>query len=83
MNSGLHIYYNCSNLVKKLPVLPGGFPWNQPENKGDYHYEKGTCPATDSILARSVGMSIPPDLSPLHRQARVEALNLAFKEMKR
>jgi 8-amino-3,8-dideoxy-alpha-D-manno-octulosonate transaminase len=80
--TGLHIYYNCSNLVQKIPVLPGGFPWNQPENKGDYHYEKGTCPATDALLERSVGQSIPPDLSPLQAQARVEAMNMAFQQMK-
>lgn len=82
-NSGLHIYYNCSNLAQKVPVLPGGFPWNLPENQGNYRYEKGTCPATDGLLARSVGMGIPPDLSPIHQQARIEAINLAFEEMAR
>lgn len=81
VHAGLHIYYNCTNLVQKIPVLPGGFPWNQPENQGSYHYEKGTCPATDGLLARSVGMSIPPDLSPVQRGARIEALNMAFKEI--
>ncbi len=82
-NTGLHIYYNCSNMVKKVPVLPGGFPWNLPENKGSYTYEKGTCPNTDSLLARSVGWSNPPDLSAIQRDARIEALNLAFKEIAR
>ena len=81
VNSGLHVYFNCSNLVEKIPVLPGGFPWNLPENKGNYHYEKGTCPNTDALLARSVGTFIPPDLGPLHRDARVEAMNLAFREI--
>ncbi len=82
-HSGLHIYSNCSNLVKKVPVLPGGFPWNLPENKGDYHYEVGTLPATDELLARSVGAGIPPNLSPIQQQARTEAMNLAFTEMGR
>jgi 8-amino-3,8-dideoxy-alpha-D-manno-octulosonate transaminase len=80
---GLHIYYNCSNMVQKVPVLPGGFPWNLPENKGSYAYGKGTCPNTDGLLARSVGMSNPPDLSSIQRDARIEAINLAFKEMAR
>jgi hypothetical protein len=80
-NAGLHIYYNCSNLVQKIPALPGGFPWNLPENKGAHHYEKGTCPVTDDLLARSVGMSIPPDLSPIHCDARIDAINRAFKEI--
>jgi 8-amino-3,8-dideoxy-alpha-D-manno-octulosonate transaminase len=81
-DTGLHVYYNCSNLVRKLPVLPGGFPWNLDENRGAYRYEKGTCPATDALLARSVGMGIPPDLDPVHVAARIEALNLAFREMR-
>lgn len=80
-DSGLHIYYNCTNLVKKIPVLPGGFPWNLPENKGERRYDKGTCPNTDALLARSVGFGIMPNLDELHRQARVDALNLAFQEM--
>ncbi len=80
-DTGLHIYYNCTNLVNMIPVLPGGFPWNLPENKGQYRYDKGTCPNTDALLARSVGFAIPPDLDELHRQARIEALNLAFQEM--
>jgi hypothetical protein len=77
-DTGLHVYYNCINLVQKIPVLPGGFPWNLCENRGNYRYEKGTCPTTDAFLARSVGMAIHPDLSPLHREARIAAINLAF-----
>lgn len=82
-DTGLHIYYNCSNLVQKIPVLPGGFPWNLDENRGNHRYEKGTCPATDALLARSVGMAIPPDLGPLHREARIAAINLAFAAMRK
>jgi dTDP-4-amino-4,6-dideoxygalactose transaminase len=78
---GLHIYYNCTNLVQKIPTLPGGFPWNLPENKGEHRYDKGTCPNTDALLARSVGFGIAPNLDELHRQARLDALNLAFQEM--
>ena len=80
-DTGLHIYYNCSNLVQKIPVLPGGFPWNLPENKGSYRYEKGTCPNTDALLARSVGFNIAPDLAGIQLQARIEAMNLAFAQM--
>ena len=80
-NAGLHVYYHCSNLVRKVPVLPGGFPWILPENRGTYGYEKGTCPNTDALLDRSVSMVIPPDLDPIHCDARIEAINLAFEEM--
>lgn len=82
-DSGLHVYYNCSNLVKKIPVLPNGFPWNLPENQGEHRYEKGTCPNTDALLARSVGFGIAPNIDELHRQAMIDALNLAFQEMTR
>jgi dTDP-4-amino-4,6-dideoxygalactose transaminase len=80
-DTGLHIYYNCTNLVQHVPALPNGFPWNLPENKGDYRYEKGTCPKTDALLARSVGLGIAPNIDDLHRQAMTDALNLAFQEM--
>ena len=80
-NTGHHIYYNCSNMVQKVPVLPDGFPWNHPENKGEHRYEKGTCPQTDALLARSVGMSIPPDLDKLQEEVLVEGMNLAFRGM--
>ena len=84
--SGQHIYYNCSNLVQKMDVLPGGFPWSLRENEptgngGGYHYEKGACPVTDSLLSRSVAMVIPPDLTEVHEDAMVEAVNLAFSRM--
>lgn len=79
--AGQHIYSNCSNMVQKVPVLPGGFPWNLPENKGDYRYEKGTCPQTDDLLARSVQMSIAPDLSKLQEEILTEGINLAFRGM--
>ena len=78
---GQHIYYNCSNLVQKMPVLPGGFPWNLPENQGNYSYEKGTCPETDALLARSVGIAIRPDQSDLQTDAAAEVINMAFAEM--
>jgi dTDP-4-amino-4,6-dideoxygalactose transaminase len=80
-NTGHHIYYNCSNMVQKVPVLPGGFPWNLPENQGDYRYEKGTSPKTDELLARSVGLSIPPDLNQLQEEVLVDAMNMAFRGM--
>jgi dTDP-4-amino-4,6-dideoxygalactose transaminase len=79
-DTGLHIYYNCTNLVKKIPVLPNGFPWNLPENKGEHRYEKGTCPNTDALLARCAGFGIAPNVDELHCQALIEALNLAFQE---
>ena len=82
-DSGLHIYYNCSNLVKHIPVLPNGFPWNLPENQGEHRYEKGTCPNTDALLARSVGFGIAPNIDDLHSRAMTDALNLAFQEMKK
>ncbi len=40
-----------------------------------------TCFITDSLLAGSVGMLIPPDLTPVHEDAMVEAINLAFTSM--
>jgi 8-amino-3,8-dideoxy-alpha-D-manno-octulosonate transaminase len=80
VDMGLHIYYNCSNLVKKMPALPGGFPWNLPENRGNYSYDKGTLPRTDDLLERSMHMNIPPDLNDIQIDAWLAGFDAVFAQ---
>jgi len=82
VDMGLHIYHNCSNLVKKIPALPGGFPWNLPENSGDHSYEKGTLPRTDDVIERTMHFTIPPDLSAVQIDAWIEAFEAVFERMR-
>lgn len=77
---GYHIYYNCLNLVNKVEALPGGWPWNLTKN--EYHYEKGTLPKTDNLLARTIGMKIPGGITREQANAIVQALKYIINKYK-
>ena len=60
---GLHIYYNIPSLIDKVPLSSSGNPWNLSENsESDYDYNKGLCPKSDALFARSVILPIPSKL---------------------
>ncbi len=58
-----HLLQLHATWCRPVPVLPNGFPWNLPENKGEHRYEKGTCPKTDALLARGRSASASPRTS--------------------
>jgi dTDP-4-amino-4,6-dideoxygalactose transaminase len=77
---GLHIYYNIPSLVNKIPVSPAGNPWNLKENgQSIYKYDKGACPASDALFARSVLIPIPSRLTPEQEQAAAEIIKSSIK----
>ena len=63
--TGLHVYYNNSNLVNKVPTHSSGRPWNDPLNyfASDYSYRKGSLPLTDQILERVQLLYVSPVLT--------------------
>lgn len=72
---GLHIYYNIPSLVKKVPLSPAGNPWNLVENlESQYTYEKGTCPRSDALFARSIIIPIPSRLTEQLEMQAAEAI---------
>ncbi len=77
---GLHIYYNIPSLVNKIPVSPAGNPWNLKENaQSTCKYDKGTCPASDALFARSVLIPIPSCLTPDQEKAAGEIIKTSVK----
>lgn len=62
---GLHWYSNIPSLVHKRSNSRDGFPWTHPANAfaSDYHYGLGTLPATDTLHANGVLLSIASTLS--------------------
>jgi len=61
---GLHLYYNIVSLVQRRSVDRSGFPWSLAENRGlGQSYEKGACPAADSLFERSILLPIPSCLA--------------------
>jgi len=61
---GAHIYFNIPSLVQKVPLSPAGEPWSLAANRQSVHeYDKGTCPASDALFARSILVPIPSCLT--------------------
>ncbi len=61
---GLHIYYNIPALVKKVPISSSGFPWRLEANlESDYNYDRGACPDSDALFAKSILLPIPSCLA--------------------
>jgi 8-amino-3,8-dideoxy-alpha-D-manno-octulosonate transaminase len=61
---GLHIYYNVRALVEKRSHSRDGFPWTHPANAPLVrNYQRGALPKTDALLARSVLLPVPSNLT--------------------
>jgi 8-amino-3,8-dideoxy-alpha-D-manno-octulosonate transaminase len=61
---GLHLYSSNRALARRASVDGGGFPWSHPANAGSRaNYEKGACPAADSLFERSLLLPIPSCLT--------------------
>lgn len=77
---GLHIYYNIPSLVNKVPLSPAGNPWSLAENaKSVLSYDKGACPRSDALFARSILLPIPSRLTPEQEEAAAAAVKAAVQ----
>jgi 8-amino-3,8-dideoxy-alpha-D-manno-octulosonate transaminase len=76
---GLHIYYNISSLVKKVPLSQAGNPWLLKENADSvYEYKKGACPRSDALFDRSVLVTIPSRLTQHQEEAMTNIIKRAL-----
>jgi len=72
---GLHIYSNIPSLVGKVPLSPAGNPWDLEANRDSVHdYNKGACPVSDALFARSVLVPIPSRLTEQQEQFAAKAI---------
>ena len=77
---GLHIYFNIPSLVGKAPLSPAGNPWSLEANSQSvYDYNKGACPTSDALFARSVLVPIPSRLNEQQEKFAAEAIRGAVK----
>ena len=75
---GLHVYSNIPALVRKVPLSPAGNPWSLAQNQSSVcSYQKGACPRSDALFARSIVIPIPSRLTPEQEQAAAEILRAA------
>lgn len=63
--SGLHVYSNMTNLVRKRSISPEGYPWTHPANRyaKKFSYAKGALPRTDDLIGRSIACPVVSDLT--------------------
>ena len=78
---GLHIYYNIPALVQKTPLSAAGNPWSLPQNSESvYRYNKGVCPQSDALFARSILLAIPSRLTESQEEAAAGVIREAMAE---
>ncbi len=76
---GLHIYYNISSLVRKVPLSQAGNPWMLKENADSlYEYKKGACPCSDALFDRSVLVTIPSRLTQQQEEVMTNIIKRAL-----
>jgi dTDP-4-amino-4,6-dideoxygalactose transaminase len=75
---GCHMYYNIPALVGKVGVSSAGNPWSLAENaESVYDYNKGACPQSDALFARSILLPIPSRLTEEQERQGAEAVKAA------
>jgi len=80
---GLHIYYNIPALVEKVPLSSAGDPWKLRENTdSNYDYNKGACPRSDDLFARSIIIPIPSRLTDEQEQLAIDVISKAVGSAK-
>jgi len=57
-DSGWHVYNNMEHFLSKKMTPDNNCPFTCPYYKGEATYRKGMLPKTDSILARTINISI-------------------------
>jgi dTDP-4-amino-4,6-dideoxygalactose transaminase len=76
---GLHIYSNIPQLVDKVPLSPAGNPWSLPQNRASKpRYQKGTCPQSDQLFARSILLPIPSRLTRAQEETAAKIIRRAM-----
>jgi hypothetical protein len=81
---GLHIIYNTPSLVNKTPLSPAGNPWKLEANRDSiYGYDRGTCPMSDALFARTVLLPVPSRLTREQEAAAAEIVEQAVAAARR
>lgn len=77
---GMHIYYRVPQLVGKIPLSAAGNPWTLPQNRASvYAYDRGACPRSDALFARSILLPIPSRLTRAQEQTAIRLIRSAIR----
>ena len=70
-----HIYAYWDSILEKRSHHPSGYPWNDPNYKGEVEYSKDMCPQTLDILGRCVRFDFNMNMTVEHARLMARALN--------
>ena len=70
-----HIYTYWDSILEKRSHHPSGYPWNDPNYKGNVEYSRDMCPQTLDILGRSLRFDFNMNMTVEHARLMAEALN--------
>ena len=70
-----HIYAYWDSILEKRSHHPSGYPWNDPNYKGNVEYSKDMCPQTLDILGRCVRFDFNMNMTVEHARLMARALN--------
>lgn len=70
-----HIYTYWDSILEKRSHHPSGYPWGDPNYKGNVEYSKNMCPQTLDILGRSIRFDFNMNMTIEHARLMAEALN--------
>ena len=70
-----HIYTYWDSILEKRSHHPSGYPWNDPNYKGNVEYSKDMCPQTLDILGRSLRFDFNMNMTVEHARQMGRALN--------
>ena len=70
-----HIYSYWDPILAKRSSHPTGYPWKDPNYRGEVEYSKDMCPQTLSILSRSLLFNFNMNMGEQHARLMARALN--------
>lgn len=79
-DTGQHIYYNIPPLVTKAGLSAAGNPWSLEANAELLRdYNRGACPKSDDLFARSIIIPVPSCLTPEQEDWAAETIRAALE----
>ena len=70
-----HIYAYWDSILEKRSHHPSGYPWGDPNYKGNVEYSKDMCPQTLDILGRCLRFDFNMNMTVEHARLMARALN--------
>ena len=70
-----HIYTYWDSILDKHSPNPAGYPWSDPQYKGNVEYSRDMCPETLSILGRALRFGFNVNMQEDHARLMAAAIN--------